>query len=140
MSKKQAKKKAPPWPPEVAVLGQLVERFHSLYKDQRGKRCVNAAAELFVYLSDRGFQCTAVHRNVTMQIPKANKKWLQEHAWVEIELNGQTYVADVTGPQQFRLVSPLWLKSDWPGALANIAEVEGVGLKDDPAYRTRGGR
>ena len=110
-------------------LGALVDRFHTLYRDQPRKRCVHAAAELFVYLADRGYNVTAIRTQVLIGKP-AGKIWF-EHSWVETELGSITYVLDVTGPQQFGFRGAVHPKMEYLTMLETGKEIGLVTHKED---------
>jgi hypothetical protein len=93
-----------------------VETFCARYKDQPDKRCVHAAAELFVHLGDLMYAVAAISGvvEVAMGIVRIPKRF--EHAWIEAEIAGEVWVLDPTGPQQF--YGPLIAKkTDWQGTL-----------------------
>lgn len=110
-------------------LGALVDRFHNLYRDRPLKRCVHAAAELFVYLADRGYNVTAVRTQVLVGKP-AGKIWF-EHSWVETELGSITYVLDVTGPQQFGFEGAVHPKKEYLAMLEAGKDIGLVTLKEE---------
>lgn len=114
------KKKVSSKPTVGFELVKLVEKFCAKYRNRPMKRCVDAAAELFMHLADHWYDVTAVRRCITVG------ERLYEHAWVEIEVGGVPFVLDPTGPQQFQ--GPLISKKDDFFRILALPRKERIGL------------